>query len=254
MANSARFSTVIPPPFDKNKHDYGKWKDKLKMWLSITDLDKKKQGCSIVLGLDEETVETVRTTMSIEDLNQENAATQILDCLDKVYQKDESETTYELYEEFESYQRPQNMSINEYIQEFEKKRKKNSDKGLEIPDVVLAYRLLKSANITDNQHRMVRATIAKITYNDMKTQLKKVCSSTSFLSCSNNPVEIKSEPIEDTFEADTFYGSGYSKKTKKLPFSSKIDSERQYYQPRQNPYSSNSSKFCPRSHEDQHEN
>ena len=243
MANSARFSTVIPPPFDKNKHDYGKWKDKLKMWLSITDLDKKKQGCSIVLGLDEETVETVRTTMSIEDLNQENAATQILDCLDKVYQKDESETTYELYEEFESYQRPQNMSINEYIQEFEKKRKKNSDKGLEIPDVVLAYRLLKSANITDNQHRMVRATIAKITYNDMKTQLKKVCSSTSFLSSSNNTVEIKSEPTEDTFEADTFYGSGYSEKTKKLPYPSKVDSERQYYQPKQNSYASNSSRY-----------
>ena len=244
MANPARFSNVIPPPFDKNKHDYGKWKDKLKMWLSITDLDKKKQGCSIVLNLDEETLETVRTTLSIEDLNKENASTQILDCLDKVYQKEESETTYQLYEEFESYQRPQNMAINDYIQEFEKKRKKNADKGIEIPDVVLAYRLLKSANITENQHQMVRATIAKITYKDMKEQLKKVCSSSSFLSCSNNQaVEIKSEPAEDTFEADTFYGSGYSKKTKKLPYSSHVDREKQYYQPKQNPYASNSSRY-----------
>ena len=39
---------------------------------------------------------------------------------------------------------------------------------------ILAYRMLKSANLKDDHERSIRATIVNFSYEDMKTQLKKV--------------------------------------------------------------------------------
>ena len=50
---------------------------------------------------------------------------------------------------------------------------------MEILDGVLAYRLLNSANLTNEQKQLIKATVNKRDYQIMKDQLKKVFSSTS---------------------------------------------------------------------------
>ena len=39
---------------------------------------------------------------------------------------------------------------------------------------ILAYRLLKSANLSEQHEQLARATIAKFDYESMKGQLKKI--------------------------------------------------------------------------------
>ena len=45
---------------------------------------------------------------------------------------------------------------------------------MEMPDVVLACRLLINTNISEEKQRLVRATVGKLTYANMKKQLRTI--------------------------------------------------------------------------------
>ena len=66
------------------------------------------------------------------------------------------------------------MSILDYINEFETRNNKIKSKKIELPDAVLAYGLLKSANVSEQKQTLARATISKLTFEDMKKQLKAI--------------------------------------------------------------------------------
>lgn len=66
------------------------------------------------------------------------------------------------------------MEIQDYINEFDRKYQKIKAKGMELPEGVLAYRLLKSANISSEKQALVRATIANLTLDDMTKQLRAI--------------------------------------------------------------------------------
>ena len=45
---------------------------------------------------------------------------------------------------------------------------------MELPDGVLAYRLLKSANISKEKQQLARATLTELTFTNMRKQLKAI--------------------------------------------------------------------------------
>ena len=71
------------------------------------------------------------------------------------------------------------MSISDYVIKFEQLYFKTKSFHMEILDGVLAYKLLNSANLTNEQKQLIKATVNKRDYQIMKDQLKKVFSSTS---------------------------------------------------------------------------
>ena len=75
---------------------------------------------------------------------------------------------------------------------------------MEILEGVLAYRLLNSANLTNEQKQLVKSTVSKIEYQIMKDQLKKVFTSTSTdvdKKTDTDKIDVKSE------ENEVFYTS-----------------------------------------------
>ena len=72
-----------------------------------------------------------------------------------------------------------------------------------LPDPVLAYRLLESANLQTTKAELVRATLTKLTYADMKAQLRKL--EDSAISSNTPQAHIKEET------SDTFYSRGASR-------------------------------------------
>ena len=206
------FTEKTPPPFNKSKDDYGKWKKKLSLWQTITEVDKKKQGGLITLRLDDDTQESVLESVSGEDLAKDTGAASVLAHLDTVFQKDVAVTEMEIYEEFESYKRPENLSIKEFLCEFEKRWKKTQSKGTALSTNVLAYRLLKSANLPSEKQELVRTTIKDTSYNSMKEQLTKVYNANSGTpetpASAMSHLDIKTEPNGECFQADTMYGAG----------------------------------------------
>ena len=213
----ASFTDKTPPPFDKNVDNFVKWKKKLSLWKKVTDVADVKQGSLIILRLDDDTQDQVLELVSEEDIGSAEGAKKVLDALDGLFKVEESVTTYETYEEFENYKRPVGVSMKEYCSEFQRKVKKVEATGTKLADVVLAYRLLKSANLDESEIRLLKATTDKMTYADMTKQLKWVFNSEDNKAVSSSGVRIKEEPTRvrikeeptDIVELDTMYGGSY---------------------------------------------
>ena len=91
------------------------------------------------------------------------------------------------------------MSIKEYINEFERLLNKTKKYGSSMSSDILSYRLLKSANLEDNQEQLIKATVKDLTYDAMQLQLKKIFSDKDSESAKASGVNVK-------MESDTFYG------------------------------------------------
>ena len=102
-------------------------------------------------------------------------------------------TQYQGLEAFETIRRPENTSIQAFLNEFHKRL-----------CTTKSYRLLKSANLSNNREELIKAIIPKLKYDSMKDQLKKTFSDSS------NHVSTKNE-ITDT--KDTFLTEDFSKMT-----------------------------------------
>ena len=98
----ASFSNKDPPPFDKNRDSYKKWKKKLKLWQVGTDVPKARQGPLVALRLDDDTQDRIIDNISDEDLTSDEGVKKILDHLDTLFEVDAILTDYETYENFET--------------------------------------------------------------------------------------------------------------------------------------------------------
>ena len=121
--------------------------------------------------------------------------------LDKMHLKGESSQTYEAYETFEKFVQPSGMSISDYVELLYFKAKSFH---MEILDGVLAYSLLKSANLINEQKQLVKVAVSKMDYQIMKDQLKKVF--TSNLTNVDNKTEIDKMDVKSE-ENEVFYTS-----------------------------------------------
>ena len=59
MTINCELSDKFPPTFNRSVDDYNRWKKKLSLWQSVTEVPKKRQGGMVVLSLDENTQENV---------------------------------------------------------------------------------------------------------------------------------------------------------------------------------------------------
>ena len=88
------------------------------------------------------------------------------------------------------------MSIQAFLNEFNKRLYKTKSYGTVQSDDILAYRLLKSSNLSDNHEELIQAAIPELKNNLIKDQLKKT------FSVASRHIPTKNEEIikaEDTF-------------------------------------------------------
>ena len=152
---------------------YEAWLKELKIWQSFTDIPKAKQGQAVFLTLEGKARETV-LEFDVGDINSDNGVKNITACLDSLYLKDKTQTAYEAYDSFERFRRPDDMAISDYINESEKLLNKIKWYGSDMSTDILTYRLLKSANLSEQHQQLARAAITELKYGTMKTQLKKI--------------------------------------------------------------------------------
>ena len=92
----------------------------------------------------------------------------MLDKIKSIYAKDIHPLAYMAYDKFETFHRPVEKSIVDYLNEFERLYNQIKHYDMELPTGVLAYRVLKNANITHEKQQLVRATLTLLTYENMK--------------------------------------------------------------------------------------
>ena len=185
------------PPSLTNSTQYEKWVKEVKLWTICCKLEKKEQGPAIALSLSGTARDAV-LEMDIEVLNSDEGVTKLVEKLDGLFLKDENQRIYVALKFFEKYQRPLSLSIDEYINYFDLLHNKIKAHNINLPDAVIAYRLLESANLDSAKSELVRSTISTLSYKDMKAQLRKLEDLAIKKAECSSDLAIKEE-TEDTF-------------------------------------------------------
>ena len=164
---------LFMPPALENVDELDNWLREVEIWQCVTDLDKKKQGPAIYLSLSEKIRQSC-SDVAVSDLSDERGVEVLTAKLKKMYAIDSNTLAFMAYDKFETFQRPRDMNMIDYINEFDKRYNKIRTYKMDLPTAVLAYRLLKSANISMEKQQLVRATLRDLTFDTMKKQLKAI--------------------------------------------------------------------------------
>ena len=113
--------------------------------------------------------------------------------LDTLFLEYVNQSAFQAYKTFENYQRPPGTSLEDFLIEFGRHVAKLKDFNILLPE--LAFRALKSSNITPDNERLVKATVRELTLSSMSEQLRKIMHghSSSNSSPNTSPVTVKNE-------------------------------------------------------------
>ena len=198
-----------PPSLTKSSC-YDAWLKEIRIWQKFTDLSNVKQGPAIFLTLEGKAREAV-LELEVDDISSQTGVDKIIEKLDTLYQKDKAQTAFESYDNFEKFQRPVDMTISCYINEFERLLAKTKKHGTTMSSDILAYRLLKSANLSQAHEQLARATITgDLSYEAMKKQLKRIFGDNvdGDLAADTHNIKIENVNAASAEDCDTYYGYG----------------------------------------------
>ena len=172
MAHSGSISYKNVPKLN-DKIQYEVWVKELKLWSMCCKLEKKEQGPAVVISL-EGNARQAALDIDMSVLNSDDGLQAVINKLNGLYLKDENQRIYVALKTFEKYQRPAEESIDNYLNKFDLMYCRLKNHKIILPDAVLAYRLLESANLEKSKSDLVRATIKQMSFDEMKTQLRKL--------------------------------------------------------------------------------
>ena len=127
---------------------------KIGAWTSIfgthsqfTSYDKKRQAIAFLLELSEGPVKNHERLLGKEVLTAEEGLDKVIECLDSINKEDSSHMAFRAYCRFEKFECQESMNLQAFVSEFAKLYQDLKRHKMELPDVVLAYRILNSANL-----------------------------------------------------------------------------------------------------------
>ena len=169
---------INPPAFNKDKN-YERFKQELLAWKEITHLRQDKQGIAIAMSLPEEDEskfrENVFDQIPLDDLKSDDGFTVLLNFMDKHLAKDVLSDSLE--KDFEDFKRAEGQSINEYVATFDAKYRKVEKKKMTLPSEILAFKLIRKANITKEEKLLLLTGMnyqnKGTLYEEAKKSLKK---------------------------------------------------------------------------------
>ena len=164
------------PPAYKEGECYDDWKLDVEIWKEFTSLPKNKRGPALLLELKEGKVKNAVRSLGKTVITGEDGLEHIIEHLDKIYKEDVAHLSYRTYCKFEKYQRPESMNLQSYISEFEKMISDLRKCNINLPEEVLAYRVLNSANLSPEKVDLALATVKTLTYKDMCATIGKIFS------------------------------------------------------------------------------
>ena len=186
-------SKYFPPPA-LLKDKYSTWRKEMLIWELATLLEKTKRALMVFLSLEGTAREAV-LELDTAVLNYEDGMKKLYEKPETLFLEDINQSAFRAYETFENYQRPPGMSLEDFLIEFGRLVAKLKDFNIPIPEPVLAFRTLKSSNITKDNEKLVKATVSELMLSSISDQLRKIIygHSSSDSSPNTSPVVVKNE-------------------------------------------------------------
>ena len=175
MSSARKSFSKCPPVFEENI-DYDTWKKDIELWEAFTDLPANKFGIAVHLSL------KGRARSASSEL------------------QDPNWKVFNTYLALENYGRPVECTVDEYLSEFDNRHFKLEEVNVNLPDAVVACRLLKSCNLSDVHFQLALSTTSTMTFKNMRKTLKRLFTENIHLLTGGQDVSVKVE------SADALYG------------------------------------------------
>ena len=174
----------LPTPSYQSGSSYELFVKELKIWSKITHISKKKQGLHVILclpnkdkdpsGLKEKLLEEC----DLDILNEENGIEELIKLMDKHLAKDSIQDVWEKFQDFEDCEKQCNETWFQYITRFDSVYERVKNKGLSLPQSILAFKLLRGAKLNEEERLVIMTGLdfeerESSMYDDAKSALKK---------------------------------------------------------------------------------
>ena len=154
-------ATEIRIPTLTGSRNYELWKLQTQAWTFVTEMSKEKQALAVALNLPEDDKwkikEKVFGELELDVLNSEKGMSVLFEFLDEYLLEDELMDSWNKFEDFEKFERKPGQNIREYVADFDLKFRKLEKLHIKLPPEILAFKLLKNANLS-KQERMIVLT------------------------------------------------------------------------------------------------
>ena len=187
-----------PPTFDDDTN-YENYKKEIALWKILIgeDLKPEQMGPALFKAIRSKKAKEKVLELETTDIGGAGGIDKITTKLDEIYEQDKDQKIYIALDDFETYKRKKNMDVAEFVNVFESKHNIIKKYECVLPDGVLAYKLLKAANLETSQEQLCRATMSEWSYKEMLTQMKRVFNDVGSVK-EKEEVAIKTEPINFT--------------------------------------------------------
>lgn len=165
-------SYKVPPKFDEAR-PYECWKNKINVWMRVTDLDRKKQELAVALGLEGRAWETAME-IPAEDLDSDSGMTTSMAKLDGVFLKEEKDCAYETYTYFDGITKSSLVSMADYIIDFEQCYNRMKKYDMALPDAVLSFKLLETACLNEKNRQLALRACTELKFSSRNSTLKRI--------------------------------------------------------------------------------
>ena len=190
----------LPEPLTDDT-DFNEWCRDIEVWEIATEYAKDKWGALIYRALEGKAKRCCRN-IPISDIKGETGYETIMNKLKELYGMDEGLYRFQAIERFEEFVRPEDMTVLDFINEWESYYDKVEQIGkIKLPEDYLAYKLFKAVRISDENKLLTRATITNFKISEAKEKMKAIFAMQSVNTADSSDTTIKVEPASDLYFA-----------------------------------------------------
>lgn len=145
--------------------DMERWKKEIKAWSRVTNVTKADQGVHVALALPTKHSSNIREKVfdqydELQSLQTETGLTALLEFITKHLGKDNISDSWQKFETFDNLSRKPEQDFNSFISDFDDAYTRLKNVNFIIPSPFLAFKLLKSANIGEDDKKIVLTDVS----------------------------------------------------------------------------------------------
>ena len=190
------------PPDPSEAKSYDLWKKDAEVWKLLTDVAEEKQGLALQYACRSDTrIHEAVMAVEPEKVKCKEGFANVVDVLDKLFKVDQKDAELKAYNKFETIRRGDHQKMADFIMEFDSVLNKTKSHGNVMNENLLGIKLMRAANLTNNQQQMITAIIKEVKYEDVKEVMKRMFGETTGIAgdmskdLDDCDVKIKTEPI-----------------------------------------------------------
>ena len=161
-----------PPKLMDDTH-FESWKKDIEIWCKLTDIPAPKRALAIHLSLTGR-ARIASSEMEIAELEHDDGVKNLMIKLDGIFLSDKGRRQFASFNGLYNFRRLEEVSISDFVGEFEHKYYEFTRQGMQLPDPVMAFMLLASCNLSESETQLVMSAISDVTYDIMKSTIKRV--------------------------------------------------------------------------------